>query len=84
MKSLRVVIVAFVALMGIAALPQSDSRAAFEKLKSLQGSWAGCNPSWSRARQLKHALGLPERRQCSIARLSALPPRPRRGRLRMS
>lgn len=41
MKSLLIALVAFTALFTVSALCQSDSHAAFEKLKSLQGSWAG-------------------------------------------
>ena len=41
MKSYRIALAVFIALLTTAAFPQSDSRAAFEKLKSLEGSWAG-------------------------------------------
>jgi len=41
MKSLRIAFVVFIALFTAAAFAQSDSRAAFEKLRSLEGTWAG-------------------------------------------
>jgi hypothetical protein len=44
MKSLVMALAAFVALFTTSALCQSDSHAAFEKLKSLQGSWTGKGP----------------------------------------
>jgi hypothetical protein len=41
MKSLLLAVAAFTALLTTSALCQSDSHAAFEKVKSLQGSWTG-------------------------------------------
>jgi hypothetical protein len=41
MKALHVVLTIFVALFTTAVFAQSDSHAAFEKLKSLEGSWVG-------------------------------------------
>ena len=41
MKSLPIRSAIFFALLTTAAFAQSDSRAAFEKLKSLEGSWVG-------------------------------------------
>jgi len=41
MKSLRIALSIFVVLLTTAALAQSNTQAAFEKIKSLQGSWAG-------------------------------------------
>jgi hypothetical protein len=41
MKSFLIALAAFAALFATSAFAQSDSRAAFEKLKSLEGSWAG-------------------------------------------
>jgi hypothetical protein len=41
MKSLSIALAVFIALFTTAAFAQSDSHAAFEKLKSLEGSWAG-------------------------------------------
>jgi len=41
MKSISVAFAVFVVLFTTAAFPQSNSQAAFEKLKSLEGSWVG-------------------------------------------
>jgi len=41
MKSLLIALAALVALCTTSALCQADSHAAFERLKSLQGSWTG-------------------------------------------
>ena len=41
MKSFRIAFAVLIALFTAAAFAQSDSHAAFEKLKSLEGSWAG-------------------------------------------
>jgi hypothetical protein len=41
MKSLRAAFAVLLALLATAAFAQSDSHAAFEKLKSLEGTWAG-------------------------------------------
>ena len=41
MKSKFLALIAFIALCAGSALGQSDAHAAFEKLKSLQGSWTG-------------------------------------------
>jgi hypothetical protein len=41
MKLAAFALAVFIALFTLPALSQSDSHAAFEKLKSLQGSWAG-------------------------------------------
>jgi hypothetical protein len=41
MKSISIALAVLVALFTTSALAQSDSHAAFEKLKSLQGSWTG-------------------------------------------
>jgi hypothetical protein len=41
MKSLRIAFAVLIALLTTVAFAQSDSHAAFEKLKSLEGSWTG-------------------------------------------
>jgi hypothetical protein len=41
MKSLHIALAIFVVLLTSAALAQSSTQAAFEKIKALQGSWAG-------------------------------------------
>lgn len=41
MKTLRVVLPIFAALLATAAFADSNSQTSFEKLKSLQGSWTG-------------------------------------------
>jgi len=41
MKSLRMAFAVLIAFFTIAAFAQSNSHAAFEKLKSLEGTWAG-------------------------------------------
>jgi hypothetical protein len=41
MKTIRAAFAVLIALLATAAFAQSDSRAAFEKLKSLEGTWAG-------------------------------------------
>jgi len=41
MKLLRIPFAVFIALFTTVAFAQSDSHAAFEKLKSLEGTWAG-------------------------------------------
>lgn len=41
MKSLRIAFAVLVVLFTAAAFAQSDSHAAFDKLKSLEGTWAG-------------------------------------------
>jgi hypothetical protein len=41
MKTIRAAFAVLLALLATAAFAQSDSHAAFEKLKSLEGTWAG-------------------------------------------
>ncbi len=41
MKIFRIAVASLVVLWAVAALAQSDSRASFEKVKSLEGTWVG-------------------------------------------